>query len=75
MNYKLCECVYLKKDKYTFKEQLFLNNNNKIVYCLVADKSGDIECLYQSLNSFGNKTKDLIIKQYLDFKGDNNEKY
>ena len=66
MIYKLNECVYLTKDKYTFKEQLFLNNNNILVYCFVAVKNGVVDCLLQSLyNGFKKDEKDKAISKYL----------
>ena len=69
MIYKLDECIYLKKNKYIFKEQLFLNNNNKLVYCFVAIKSGVVECLLQSIhNGFTKSEKDKIIDEYLNSK-------
>ena len=69
MIYKLNEYVYLKKDKYTFKEQLFLNNNNRLVYCFVAVKDGVTECLLQSLyNGFKKEEKDKAIDNYLNSK-------
>ena len=68
MIYKLKEYVFLKKDKYTFKEQLFLNNNNKLVYCLVAVKGRVVECLLQSLNGFKKEEKDKAINDYLNAK-------
>ena len=69
MIYKLNESVYLKKNKYTFKEQLFLNNNNRLVYCFVAVKGGVVECLLQSLYSgFTKSEKDKVINDYLSSK-------
>ena len=69
MIYKLDEHVYLKKDKYTFKEQLFWNNNNRFVYCFVAVKDGVTECLLQSLyNGFKKEQKDKAINNYLNSK-------
>ena len=66
MIYKVNEYVYLKKNKYTFKEQLFLNNNNRLVYCFVVVKNGATECLLQSLfNGFKKEEKDKAIKDYL----------
>ena len=69
MIYKLNEYVYLKKNKYTFKEELFLNNNNKLVYCFVVVKNGVVECLLQSLyNGFTKNEKDKAIEEYLNNK-------
>ena len=69
MIYKLDECIYLKKNRYIFKEQLFLNNNNKLVYCFVAAKGGVVECLLQSIhNGFTKNEKDKIIDEYLNSK-------
>ena len=69
MIYKLNEYVYLKKNKYTFKEQLFLNNNKRLVYCFVAVKGRVVECLLQSLyNGFTKAEKDKVINEYLNHK-------
>ena len=69
MIYKLYENVFLKKNKYTFKEQLFLNNNNRLVYCFVASKNGVVDCLLQSLYSgFSKEEKDKVIVDYLNSK-------
>ena len=69
MIYKINECVYSKKNKYTFKEQIFLNANKKLVYCFVAVKGGAIECLLQSLyNGFSKNEKDKVINEYLSGK-------
>ena len=69
MIYKLNEYVYLKKDKYTFKEEIFWNNNNRLVYCFVAVKDGVVECLLQSLyNGFKKEQKDKAIDNYLNSK-------
>ena len=66
---KLNEYVYLKKNKYTFKEQLFWNNNNRFVYCFVAVKGRTIECLLQSLyNGFKKEEKDKVINDFLSSK-------
>ena len=70
MIYKLDECIYKKEKGYTFKEQLFLNNNNKLVYCLIADKNGVIECLDENLDGFTKEYKDYIISKYLDVRGE-----
>ena len=69
MIYKLKEYVYKKQNKYTFKEQLFWNNNNRLVYCFVAVKGGKVECLLQSLyNGFKKDEKDKVISDYLSSK-------
>ena len=69
MIYKLNECIYLKKNKYTFKDQLFLNNNNILVYCFVAKKGRCVDCLLQSLFSgFTKDEKDKVISDYLSSK-------
>ena len=69
MVHLLLESVYLKKDKYTFKDQLFWNNNNKFCYCFVAVKRGKVECLLQSLDGgFSKGEKDNVIRDYLYFK-------
>ena len=69
MIYKLNEYVYLKKNKYTFKVQTFLNNNNRIVYCFVAVKGGAIDCLLQSLyHGFTKDEKNKAISDYLNNK-------
>ena len=69
MAYILNEYVYLKKYKYTFKEQLFWNDNNRFVYCFVAVKNGKVDCLLQSLyNGFKKDEKDKAIKDYLNHK-------
>ena len=69
MIYKLNEYVYLKKNKYTFKEQLFWNNNNRFVYCFVAVKGRCVDCLLQSLYSgFTKDEKDKAINEYLSHK-------
>ena len=69
MIYKLNEYVYKKQSGYTFKEQLFLNNNNRLVYCFVAAKGRAVECLLQSLyNGFKKAEKDKVISDYLDSK-------
>ena len=71
MIYKLDESVYLKKNKYTFNEQIFLNNNNKLVYCFVAVKNGAVKCLLQSLYSgFTKDEKDKVINDFLSSIGE-----
>ena len=69
MIYKLNEYVYKKQNGYTFKEQLFWNNNNRLVYCFVAVKGRAVECLLQSLcNGFKKDEKDKVINDYLNNK-------
>ena len=69
MIYKLDEYIYVKKDKYTFKSELYLNNNNRLVYCFVVTKGRNTECLLQSLtNGFTKDEKDKAINEYLSFK-------
>ena len=68
MIYKLHECVYLKKDKYTFIEQIFLNNNNILIYCFVAKKGRCIDCLLQNYSAFPKAEKDKVISEYLSHK-------
>ena len=69
MVYLLNETVYLKKDKYTFKDQLFWNNNNRFCYCFVAVKGGKVDCLLQSIDGgFKKDKKDKVIKDYLNSK-------
>ena len=64
MIYKLNEFVYLIKDKYTFKEQTFLDNN-RLVYCLVAANGDVIHGLWQSFNRISKDEEDEVIKEYL----------
>ena len=61
----LNECVYLKKDKYTFIDQLFLNNNKKLVYCLIVVNGDVVHCLLESYEKPSKEEKDEAIKQYL----------
>ena len=68
MIYKLKENTYKKYNNYVFKDQIFLNNNNKLVYCFVAIKNNNIECLAQNLNGFQNDYKNKLINDYLNFK-------
>ena len=64
MVYKVNEFIYLIKDKYTFKEQIFLDNN-KLVYCLVAIKDDVVHGLFQSFFSPTKDEADEAIKGYL----------
>ena len=69
MIYKINDSVYFKKNKYTFKEQIFLNDNKILVYCFVVAKGRTVECLLQSLYSgFAKKEKDAAINDYLSKK-------
>ena len=70
MVYKINDSIYSKVGKYTFKEQIFLNNNKILVFCfVVAKKGGVVECLLQSICSgFSKCEKDKVIKDYLDNK-------
>ena len=69
MVHLLYEYTYKKQNRYTFKDQLFWNNNNKFCYCFVAVKRGKVECLLQSLDGgFSKDEKDNVIKDYLYFK-------
>ena len=65
MIYKVYEYVYLKKDKYTFKEELIIDNSKRI-YCLVAINGDVVHCLLQLLFEKPTKDeKDKAIKEYL----------
>ena len=64
MIYKINEYVYLIKDKYTFKKQMFLDNK-KLVYCLVAIKGNVIHGLLQSSFRFSKDEADEAINEYL----------
>ena len=68
MIYKLNEYVYSKKDKYTFIEQMFLNNNNLIIYCFIAKKGRCNDCLLQNYSAFSKAEKDKVISDYLNHK-------
>ena len=64
MIYKLNEYVYLKENKYIFKEQLFLDNGRK-VYCLVAVSGDVVHGLLQSLFNLKKDEVDEAIEEYL----------
>ena len=64
MFYKMLENVYFENNKYTFKDQVILDNN-LLVYCFVAVSDGAIHCLLQGFNIFTNDKKDKAIKDYL----------
>ena len=69
MVYKLLENIYKKCKGYTFKDELFWNNNNRFCYCFVAVKRGVTECLLQSINGgFSKDEKENVIKDYLNSK-------
>ena len=69
MVYKLLENIYKKHKGYTFKDELFWNNNNRFVYCFVAVKGRAVECLLQSINGgFTKDEKENVIKDYLNSK-------
>ena len=63
------EYIFKKVKKYTFKYQLFWNNDNKLVFCLVAVKNGKIECLDENLSGFTDEYKNKVINEYLIYKG------
>ena len=66
MFYKINECVYFKKDKYTFKEQVILDSEyTHLIYCFVVI---DDDAVYGLLEGFQNPTddqKDKAVKNYL----------
>ena len=64
MIYSLDEYVYLVKDKYTFKEQSFIDKGIK-VYCLVAVNGDVVHGLLQSISRLSINEKDEAIKEYL----------
>ena len=64
MIWKLNEYVYLKKDKYTFKEQTFLDGYLK-VYCLVAINGDVVHGLWEGLERPTKDEKDKAINEYL----------
>ena len=61
------EYVYFIKDKYTFKEQLILDNRliYKIVYCFVVVDGDVVHCLLQSYEKPTADEKDKAIIDYL----------
>ena len=67
MFYKLNEYVYLKKNKYTFKEETILDNG-RTIYCLVAVKGGVVHGLLQSLIRLTKDEVDEAISNYLKSK-------
>ena len=64
MFYKINEYVFFKKDKYTFKEELILDNS-RLVYCLVAVNGDAIHGLLQSFSKLSKDEKDEAISNYL----------
>ena len=58
------EYVYFIKDKYTFKEQLILDNK-MLVYCFVVVNGDIVHCLLQSFEKPTADEKDKAIKNYL----------
>lgn len=54
----LYENIYKKEKGYTFKNQLFYNNNKKLIYCFVAIK---VDCLLQWYEDFTKNEKDKVI--------------
>ena len=69
MIYNIDEITYKMYKGYTFKVQLFLNNNNRLVYCFVAVKGRAVDCLLQSLfHGFTKDEKEKAINDYLNNK-------
>ena len=65
----LYENVYKKYKGYTFKNQLFYNNNKRLIYCFVAIKNKKADCLLQWYEDFTKDEKDKVINDYLIYKG------
>ena len=65
----LYEKTYRKEKGYSFKDQIFYNNNKKIIYCFVAIKNKKVDCLLQWYSEFANDEKDKVINDYLIYKG------
>ena len=65
----LYEKTYKKQKGYIFKDQLFYNDNKKLIYCFVAEKNKKVECLLQWYSDFSKDEKDKVINEYLIFKG------
>ena len=61
------EYVYFKNNKYTFKEQLILDNRltYKLVYCFVVVDGDNIHCLLQSFEKPTADEKNKAIRNYL----------
>ena len=68
MIYKINENIYKHYKGYKFISQTFLNNNKKVVYCLVVKKNKKVECLIQQSCPIKNDEKDKIISDYLKHK-------
>ena len=68
MIYKLDECIYKKEKGYTFKNQIFLNNNHLVIYCFIAQKGRNVDCLLESYEAFPKAEKDKVINDYLKCK-------
>ena len=64
MVYILDENVYLKKNKYTFKEQTFWDKG-RTFYCLTVANGDVIHGLLQSLIRLPKDEKDKAISKYL----------
>ena len=67
MFYKINEYIYLKKDKYTFKKEIILDNGRK-VYCLTAVNGDDVHGLLQSFEFISKDAADEAINAYLESK-------
>ena len=75
MIYNIDEVTYKMYKGYTFKVQLFLNNNNRLVYCFVAVKNDAVKCLLQSsFHGFTKDEKDKAINDFLKSKKKQNNK-
>ena len=68
MIYKINENIYRRYKGYKFISETFLNNNKKVVYCLVAKKNKKVECLIQQARPIKNDEKDKTISDYLNHK-------
>ena len=67
MFYKVDEYIYLKKDKYTFKEEIILDNGRR-VYCLTAISGDVVHGLLQSFNFISQDAAEEAINAYLENK-------
>ena len=68
MIYKINENIYKHYKGYDFISETFLNNNKKVVYCLVVKKNKKVECLIQQARPIKNNEKDKAISDYLNHK-------